>query len=414
MKTAEIISTGSELVQGDVVNTNAAYIAEELTCMGVTVLYHTTVGDELSAIGSAVEKALERADFIIVTGGLGPTHDDITRDAVALATSRKLVKDDTALSQIEESFRCREIEMPSSNIRQAMIPDGATLIPNKIGTAPGFFLEHNSREIICMPGVPQEMKRMFEDWVIPRLRNTMAARLVRLGRKMHVFGLPEALVGERVARMMTPESNPSVGTMVHDGIVTLRLTSEAKEEARAGALLVEAEAEIRGLLGEAVYGTDDDTLEGVVAALLKKHNKTVAVVESCTGGLIGNFLTDIPGMSDHLLEDVVTYTIESKSYLLEVPKELMRRTGAVNAETARMMAQAIRAKTGADIGLSVTGVAGPTSQHPDEPVGLVYVGLATSEGVEHQEFHFRGTRKWIKLLAAKYALNMVRLRLPTL
>ncbi|MFQ5861601.1 MAG: competence/damage-inducible protein A [Candidatus Brocadiales bacterium] len=414
MKTAEIIATGSELVQGEVVNTNAAHIAEELTRIGVTVLHHTTVGDELVAIGSAMERALERADLIIVTGGLGPTHDDVTRDAAAMASGKRLVADENALSQIKKSFRCQDTEMPPSNIRQAMIPEGATVIPNKIGTAPGFSLKHNNKEIICIPGVPQEMKRMFEDWVVPHVREALDTQVVRLHRKIHVFGLPEALVGEKIGHLMSPESNPSVSTMVHDGVITIRLMAEAREEVWARAYLGKAEAEIRRLLGNAVYGTDDDTLEGVVAALLKKHDKTIAVAESCTGGLIGNLLTDIPGMSEHLLEDVVTYTIRSKAHFLEVPEELMRKTGVVNVETASMMAQAVREKTGADIGLSITGVAGPTSQHPKEPVGLVYAALATAEGVKHRDFHFRGTRKWIKLLAAKYALDMVRLKLLTM
>lgn len=415
MKTAEIISTGSELVHGDVVNTNAAYIAEELTRLGVTILCHTTVGDEIVAIDSAVERALERADLIIITGGLGPTRDDLTRDAVAIATTTKLVKDETALSQIQESFRCLGTEMPSSNVRQSMIPEGATIIPNKVGTAPGFFLRHDNQQIICMPGVPQEMKRMLEDWVMPHLREVLESGISRLHRKVHVFGIHEAAVGEKLAHMMTPESNPSVGTMVHDGTITLRMTAEAQDEVRTGMALDEAESEIRSLLGNTVYGTDSDTLEGVVAALLKEHNKTIAVAESCTGGLVGDLLTDVPGMSKHLLEDMVTYTFRSKSRLLGMPEEEIRNKGAVNAETARMMAQSIREKTGADIGLSVTGITGPASQRRDEPVGLVYTALATPDGLlEHKELHFRGTRKWIKLLAAKSALNMVRLRLLSL
>lgn len=411
MKTAEIISTGNELIQGEVINTNATYIAEGLTRLGLSVLYHTTVGDEIVALGSAIERALERVDLVMVTGGLGPTRDDVTRDAVAMAAGRKLVTDPTALSQIEESFRCRDMEMPSSNIRQAMIPEGAEVIPNKVGTAPGFALRHGDRGVICLPGVPQEMRQMFEGWVVPHIRQGLEIPVVRLYRKVHVFGLPEALVGEKIGHMMAPEANPSAGTMVHDGVITIRLVSEAEDEVWARAFLDKAEAEIRGLLGDAVYGRDDDTLEGVVASLLKEQKKTIAIAESCTGGLVGNLLTDVPGMSEHLLEDVVTYTLGSKSRLLEVPGELMRKTGVVNAETARMMAQAIREKAGADIGLSVTGVAGPTTQQPNEPVGLVYAALATERGVEHRDFHFRGDRKWIKLLAAKHALNMVRLRL---
>ncbi len=414
MKTAEIIATGNELVQGDVVNTNAAHIAGELTRLGVTVPYHTTVGDEVAAIGSAVERALERADFIVVTGGLGPTHDDLTRDAVALAVGRRLVKDEAALAEIEEHFRCRDTKMSALNVRQAMIPEGSDIIPNKTGTAPGFCLAHKNTRIFCLPGVPGEMKRMLEDSVLPRLREAIDTGTIWLCRHVHVFGLSEALVSEKIADMMMPESNPCVGTMVHDGIITLRMTTESQEQGRAELMQEKGEAEIRTLLGKAVYGTDDDTLESVVAALFKKHNKTIATAESCTGGLVANYLTDVPGMSQLLLEGMVTYTLESKSVFLNIPRERIQESGTVNAEIAGMMAQAIREKTGADIGLSVTGVAGPTSQHPGEPVGLVYVAIATPDGVEHKEFHLKGTRKWIKLLAARHALNTLRLRLMSL
>ncbi|MEE9200799.1 MAG: competence/damage-inducible protein A [Candidatus Brocadiales bacterium] len=414
MKTAEIISTGSELLHGDVVNTNAACIAGELTRLGITVLYHTTVGDDLATMGSALEQALDRVDLIIVTGGLGPTRDDLTRNAVATATGKRLVKDDAALSQIEEAFRCRQAKMPSSNIRQAMIPEGSTVIQNKMGTAPGFHLNYNNTQVICMPGVPEEMKGMFRDWVVPHIRRQIDSRIVRLHRKIHAFGVHEATVGEKISHMMSPESNPTIGTMVHDGTITLRMTAEAGDEARARAILEGAETEIRGILGDSVYGTDDDTLEGAVAALLKKHRVTMAVAESLTGGLVGNFLTDVPGTSEFLLEDIVVYTYRSKSRLIGVPEGEINKKGAANAETAAKMAQAVREKAGADFGLSTTGVAGPTSLHPDEPVGLVYVALATQEGVVHWDFHFRGGRKWIKLMAAKSALDMVRLKLLAL
>ncbi|MDO8137894.1 MAG: competence/damage-inducible protein A [Candidatus Brocadiales bacterium] len=411
MKTAEITSTGNELLQGEVLNTNASYIAEELTRKGITILCHTTVGDDIVALGSALERAIERADLIIVTGGLGPTRDDITRKAVALSCQKKLILDETAFSHIKETYHCRHMEMPTSNVRQAMIPEGATLIPNKTGTAPGFSLKHDNKEIICLPGVPGEMRQMFQEWVLPHIQETAVIGIVTAHRKLHVFGLPEALVGEKIEHLMAPESNPMAGTMVHEGIITLRITAEAREEAQARTLLDKAEEEIRQLLGEAVFGRDEETLEEVVADLLKKHKKTIAIAESCTGGLVGDLLTNVPGISQHLLEDVVTYTIKSKADLIGIPEELLRKTGVVNPETARAMAIAIRNKTGSDIALSITGVAGPTSPHPREPVGLVYIALATKEGVEHKEFHFSGSRRWIKLLAAKNALDMVRLKL---
>ncbi len=414
MKTAEIITTGSELVQGDVVNTNATYLAEELTWLGLIILHHTTVPDELAAIGSAVERALERADLVVITGGIGPTRDDITRNAVATATGRKLIRDETALAQIKETFRCRQADMPSSNIRQAMMPEGSIVIPNKIGTAPGFSLKHNNREIICMPGVPIEMKWMFRDWVRPHLREEIQSTIARLHRKLHIFGIHEAAIGEKIGHMMTPESKPSVGTMVNEGTITLRMAAEAEDETSAGKALDDAETRIRRLLGDAVYGTGDDTLEDVVAVLLKKHKKTIAVAESCTGGLVGNYLTDVPGVSDCLLEDMITYTYRSKSRLTGLPESEIDKKGAVNARTAKMMAKSIREKAGADLGLSVTGAAGPTSQHPKERIGLVYCAIATRDGVKSKKFQFHGTRKWIKLMAAKSALNMVRLSLLAL
>ncbi|HHT9118962.1 MAG TPA: competence/damage-inducible protein A [Candidatus Hypogeohydataceae bacterium YC41] len=434
MKTAEIIATGNELIQGEVTNTNATYISQELVRKGLSILYHTTVGDEVVSLGGAIERALERADLVIITGGLGPTRDDVTREAVSLACHRKLVMDKEALAHIQNLFRCRHQEMPESNLRQAMLPKGAILIPNKIGTAPGFCLSLpvdgegreglTGKEIICLPGVPEEMKGMFHEWVIPHLERLIPKKRHTLLKKIHIFGLPEALVGEKISYLMSPEANPKVGTMVHEGIITLRLQAEAEEEAKARNMLEGAEQEIRQLLGEAVFGVEEENLGDAVASLLMKHGLTVAVAESCTGGLVCDLLTNVPGISKHLLGGMVVYTVKTKALLTGLPEESIEQIGTVNPEITKLLASAIRERTGADIGLAVTGVAGPTSPHPDIPVGLVYIALATKGkcrdrssdlSEENQctvkEFRFSGTRKWIKLLAAKHALNMVRLNL---
>jgi nicotinamide-nucleotide amidase len=429
MKTVEIIATGNELIQGEVVNTNAAYISQELTRKGFNPIYHTTVADEVVLLRGVIEKALGRVNLVIATGGLGPTKDDVTREAVSLACHRKLVLDREALAHIQNLFRCRHQEMPESNLRQAMLPEGATLIPNRIGTAPGFSISHSGKEIICLPGVPGEMKRMFQEWVLPHLERLTPQKRHTLLKKIHVFGLPEALVGERLVHLMTHEANPRVGTMVHEGIITLRLQAEAEEEARARGMLEGVEEEIRRLLGEAVFGVEEEHLEEAVASLLMRHGLTIAVAESCTGGLVCDLLTNVPGISNHLLEGMVVYTPKAKALLTGLTEERIEKRGMVNPEITILLASAIRGRTGADIGLAVTGVAGPTSPYPDVPVGLVYVALATRRDraealsgdvacdlVSHdkcvvKEFRLTGTRKWIKLLAAKHALNVVRLSL---
>jgi len=411
MNTVEIITTGTELIQGEVTNTNATYISRELTRKGFSVLYHTAVGDEVVSLGGVIERALERVGLVIITGGLGPTRDDVTREAVALACHRKLVLNKESQAHIQELFRCRHQEMPESNLRQALLPEGATIIPNRIGTAPGFALFQKGREIICLPGVPEEMKKMFQEWVIPHLERLIPGKRRTLLRKLHVFGLPEALVGEKIAYLMAPEANPRAGTMVREGIITLRLQAEAGEEARAKNMLDGAEVEVRQLLGEAIFGVEDETLEDAVASLLMKHGLTIAVAESCTGGLVCDLLTNVPGISKHLLEGVVVYTVRAKSLLTGLPEGRIEEMGTVTPELTKLLASSVRERTGADIGLAVTGVAGPTSPGTDVPVGQVYVALATQKDRTVKEFRFSGTRKWIKLLAAKHALNVVRLKL---
>jgi len=460
LNTIEIITTGSELIQGEVTNTNATYISCELTRKGFSVLYHTAVGDEVVSLGGVIERALERVDLVIITGGLGPTRDDATREAVTLACHRKLALNKESQAHIQELFRCRHQEMPESNLRQALLPEGATVIPNRTGTAPGFALFQKGREIICLPGVPEEMKKMFQEWVIPHLERLIPRKRHTLLRKLHVFGLPEALVGEKIAYLMAPEANPRAGTMVREGIITLRLQAEAGEEARAKNMLDGAEVEVRRLLGEAVFGVEDETLEDATASLLMKHGLTIAVAESCTGGLVCDLLTNVPGISKHLLEGVVVYTPKAKSLLTALPEGRVEEMGTVNPELTKLLASSVRERTGADIGLAVTGVAGPTSvtaptsvvdtpspgipytppspggrgkgegdspppfpppsrgretggagQTPEIPVGLVYVALAAQKDCTVKEFRFSGTRKWIKLLAAKHALNVVRVYL---
>ncbi|MEK7822206.1 MAG: CinA family nicotinamide mononucleotide deamidase-related protein, partial [Planctomycetota bacterium] len=329
------------------------------------------------SLGGGIERALERVELVIITGGLGPTRDDVSRESVALACHRKLVLNKESQAHIQELFRCRHQEMPESNLRQALLPEGATIIPNRIGTAPGFAIFQKGREIICLPGVPEEMKKMFQEWVIPHLERLIPRKRHTLLRKIHVFGLPEALVGEKIAYLMAPEANPRAGTMVREGIITLRLQAEAGEEARAKNMLDGAEVEVRRLLGEAVFGVEDETLEDAVASLLMKHGLTIAVAESCTGGLVCDLLTNVPGISKHLLEGVVVYTVRAKSLLTALPEGEIQKRGTVNPELTKLLASSVRERTGADIGLAVTGVAGPTSPGPDVPVGQVYIALAT-------------------------------------
>ncbi len=409
---AEIISIGHELVLGEIPDTNACYLSERAATLGVDVRFHTCVGDYARDLADILNIALRRADLIIITGGLGPTADDVTRQVVADLCGSPLRLDEASLARIEALFRRRlNIPMPPENRIQAMIPDRADVIPNDWGTAAGFSIKHGRAHIMALPGVPSEMKKMFDAWVYPRLQSLTGNKGVIQSRLLNCIGMGESGVGQKIRHLMDTARNPYVGTMVQAGVVSVRITARTETKQEADKLIAEVEKEIRGLLGSAVFSVDSQGLEHAVYEQLARLNMTLSVAESCTGGLIAHKLTNVPGISRFFLEGIVAYSNQTKIEVLGVPKDLIDKHGAVSPQVAEALARGVQTRSDSNFALGVTGIAGPTGATPAKPVGLVYIAAAVPGDVRVQEFHFGGAREEIKERAAKAALNMLRLRI---
>jgi nicotinamide-nucleotide amidase len=421
---AEILSTGAELVLGQIADTNSAWLSARLAEIGVPVRRHTTVGDDLADIVGALREACARSDVVLMTGGLGPTEDDLTRPALAELTGRPLVLNPASLEQIKARFAKMGRPMPPENAVQAMHPEGAEPIENHWGTAPGIHAAViadpknalpgepvRKVHLFVMPGVPREMTAMYDASVLPALRGLAPAGRVILTRALNCFGLGESQIGLKIKHLMARGRNPSVGTNVHEGVIRVKVTSQGDDRERAAAALEAAAAEVRSLLGDIVFGEDADTLETAVGRLLAASKQTVATAESCTGGLLGALLTNVPGISAHYLEGIVSYGNAAKMRLLGVPEETLRAHGAVSEPTAQAMAVGCRERSGADLAVSITGIAGPGGGSAEKPVGLVYLGLATSAGCTVHRRQFVGDRDQVRDRAAKTALDLLRLRL---
>ena len=407
---AEIVSIGDEILLGMIADTNSAYLSDKLANHGIAVRRQTTVGDDLDAITDAVSAASGRADLVIVTGGIGPTADDVTRQAVAAAANAPLRMDDEWLAVIQGKFQRRKVEMPKSNQVQALIPEGAARIFNPSGTAAGFYLMIDGAEVAVFPGVPPELKAMFEQEYLPGLLERAATGRVIVTRSVKCFGLPESLINEKIERLMGPGKNPLVGLLAKDAVISVKVTASAEHERTALAMIGEVKQQVRERLGDYVFGEDDDGLQTAVARLLGERGLTLCTAESCTGGLIAERLTEISGSSKYFLGGAVTYSNEMKTDLLGVPERLFGEVGAVSSEVAQAMAEGIRERTGADYGISVTGIAGPTGGTAEKPVGLVYIGIADLTGTQVKELRLSGAREHIRDRTAKHALNLLRLK----
>ena len=406
---AEIISIGSELMAGRIADTNAAYLSDQLSRLGVTVTRHTAVGDCREDILDLLRSTTERADVAIVTGGIGPTPDDLTRQTMAEFCGVKLVEIPEAVENLRKVF-ARLGRIPSeSNFIQARIPHGAELIPNLRGTASGFSISHGDCWFCSLPGVPVEMKQMFRASILPRLHKMkLPTTLVRC---LQVYGIGESVIGERLEDLMGENKNPQVATQAREGIITVRLTATGPDEDDALRRLIPVASEVRNRLGETVFAEEERSLSHAVAELLEQNDVTLALTESCTGGEIAARLTDVPGISRFFLEGAITYSNESKIRRLGVPRELIEQHGAVSPEAADAMALGMRKHSGATIALALTGIAGPTGGTTARPVGLVYISLADELGAVAEEARFAGDRVQIRDRAAKRALNRLRLYL---
>lgn len=409
---AQIISIGTELAIGQTVDTNAAWLAQQLAAHGVVTHRHVTISDDVEPIRIALSEAAEQSDLLLVTGGLGPTPDDVTREALAAAMDVELVFDQGCYDKIADYFHRRKREMHPENRHQAMIPRGAKPIRNAWGTAPGIHAVIGLADVYVMPGVPREMKAMFEQFVLPGIIEAGEGAVI-VQRTLHSFGMAEAEIGEKIADLMQRGRNPAVGTSASDLIISIRINAEGDSHDAASKLAEADEAEIRARLGTYLFGGGDDTLAHAVARLLTEKKMTVSTAESCTGGLIAKRLTDVSGSSGYFLEGFVTYSNDAKHRLLGVPKDLIERHGAVSREVAEAMAAGCRAKSKTDFAIAVTGIAGPTGETEDKPIGLVFLALASKDGVTVKEARFGNilTREEVRDRAAKAALNMLRIRL---
>lgn len=403
-----LIATGEELTQGRTHEANCLYMARPLARHGFEVVAHMTLGDHVEPLESALEYLSGRCEAIVVSGGLGPTADDLTRFALARVTGRPLVEHAPSVARLEAFFRSRGIEMPASNRIQAQFPEGAEVMPNPVGTAPGCVVRVGGCTVLSVPGVPREMRHMFDEQVLPRLLALLPERLHTLTRLINVFGLPESEVDQRLAGLIGEDRSPAVGLTVRDSIIQVSITGRGSDAARTEADVAGVEAEVRARLGEYAYGDGESTLAEVVVGLLERRAMTIAVAESCTGGLVAHMLTNVPGVSRFFLEGVVAYSNESKVKLLGVDRDVIVRHGAVSPEVAQAMAAGVRRSCGADIGVSTTGIAGPGGATATKPVGLVYVAWSVGERSGCRQLTLKGDREMVKDRAAKYALDELR------
>lgn len=404
---AEIIATGSELLTGGVTDTNSLFLAEELLDIGIETAFKTVVGDNDKDMAEALRGAVARVDVVLVTGGIGPTEDDMTRKAVARVLKKRLVLSDDALKAVKSVFSARGREYPGANDRQALIPSGARLLSNPVGVAPGFYFKEEGRFVAVMPGVPAEMRAMFREGLRPVLNEHFGGKAVIRRKVLHTSGLSESKINELIQDILK-QKRPAMGLTAKETGVDIRIVARESSGARSRTVVERAEAEIRKKLGDAVYGVDGQGLEEIVGALLRQRKFTISVAESCTGGLIGGRLTNIAGSSDYFERSVVVYSYEAKTSLLGVPAGLIESRGAVSSEVAGAMAAGIRDQAKTTFGLAVTGIAGPGGGTPEKPVGLVYIALASKDGVKVDEHRFLGTRELVRLRTVQAALDMVR------
>ena len=409
MLKAEIIAIGSELLTPHRTDTNSLWLTERLNSIGISVLQKTIVGDEESRLEEAVRDALRRSDVIISTGGLGPTEDDITRKVFARVSGRQLMLDYEVLEQIRERFASRGYQMTPNNERQALIPRGATVLPNPNGTAPGIRMDQDGKLIVLLPGPPRENQPMFNDYIMPELEKlSRGARISK--RLLKVTGLGESALDDMIAEIYTPYTNPTTTILFTDSEIEIHLTATSETVARAEEIVDELADKLEERLKDHLYTTTGETLESVIGNRLLLKRYTIATAESCTGGLIAERITSVPGASDYYVGSVISYTNEAKAELLGVPREMIESRGAVSGEVAEAMARGVKERTGATIGLSVTGLAGPGGGTEAVPVGTVYIGLADDIMTSNRRLILPGDRHLIRWRASTAALEMVRRR----
>ena len=408
MKT-EIITVGTEILLGDILNTNTHYLSNELANMGIDVYYQITVGDNEQRLLSQLKESFKRSDLVILTGGLGPTEDDITKEVCAKYFNMEMEFHEQSWDKIIEIHNKMNRKQTENNRKQAYFPKGSLILPNKYGTAPGCIMEKDKKTIIVMPGPPKEMKPMFDNYVKPFLlkdnKNILKSKVLR------IIGMGESKIENDLLDLIDKQINPTIATYAKDGECTVRITAKGKNEKEVESLIAPISNEIKSRFKEKVYGEDDTAIEDEVAKILVDNNLTIAVAESCTGGMVAADLINYPGISSVFMEGCVTYSNEAKMMTLNVKKETLNTVGAVSEQCAKEMSEGVAARHNTNIGLSTTGIAGPEGGSEDKPVGLVYMGITINNKTIVKKYIFNGNRQQIRSRACKTLLNDLRLEL---
>lgn len=406
---AEIIAVGSELLLGQIANTNATFISSQLSEIGINVYFHSVIGDNGGRLKKAIEIAESRADLIIFSGGLGPTKDDLTKETLAEHLKVPLVYDEKALETIERFFQNQGRTMTENNRKQALVLEGSDVLPNHHGLAPGMMLQKGGRTYILLPGPPKELEPMFQFEAKPRLVSLISQGGVILSHVLRFYGIGEAELETKIQHILDAQTNPTIAPLASDGEVMLRITAKANSKDEAWQLIHEKKQEILAIVGKYNYGVDDDTLASKTVEMLLYHKLTISAAESLTAGLFLSELAEIPGVSGALVGGMVTYTKEAKMNQLGVPNEILDQHGIVSSECAEHMAKCVREKFGTDIGIGLTGAAGP-DPHDGQPAGTIWIGIAIGDDVVTRKLQLSGFRNTNRLRTVKYTLSyLIRL-----
>lgn len=406
---AEIITVGTEILLGDILNTNTHYLSNELANMGVDVYYQITVGDNEKRLLNQLKESFKRSDLIILTGGLGPTEDDLTKEVCASYFNLEMKFSQSSWDKIIEIHNKMKVTPTENNRKQAYFPVGSIILPNEYGTAPGCIMERKGKTIIVMPGPPREMKPMFDNFVKPFLQKN--SEDILQSKVLRIIGVGESKVETNLLDLIQNQINPTIATYAKNGECTVRITAKGKSIEETDKLILPVSKEIKNRFKEAVYGEDETTIEDEVAKILIENNLTIAIAESCTGGMVSSSLINYPGISSIFMEGCVTYSNEAKIMTLNVKEDTLNSAGAVSEQCAIEMAEGVATRHNTNIGLSTTGIAGPEGGSEKKPVGLVYMGIKINDKTIVKKHVFNGDRQQIRERACRTLLNNLRLEL---
>ncbi len=403
-----IICIGNEIMLGHIANTNAQYISRHLSGIGIKGVSHLSIPDNPDIIISSIKNSLGNSDIVVVTGGLGPTVDDLTLECIAAALGKKLIFQHNVANHIKAYFKKCGLKMPKKNLRQAFVPEGATPVLNNVGTAPGLIIPVRDKVLIALPGVPFELYPMLKNKIIPFLKKNFPTSRIVKSRMIKISGLPESRVNEKIEGILKIKGNVQMGIYAHPEEISVKITVTEQNQKKADSAIQKIEKKIKTRLKDYIFGYDDEKLEGVAGKLLLRKKKSLSIAESCTGGLLCDRITDAPGSSKYFKIGLVLYSNESKNKILNVPFVTIKKYGVVSRQVATLMAKNVRLLAKTDIGIGISGIAGPGGATKKKSVGLVYIALSTKEKTICKEFHFLGQRNIIKYKAAQAALNLLR------